>query len=432
MGFLDNFIEKRSAKRKAKAYQTVIKTLYGNDLRWFITNYAENMYSIPEVRTAIEKIAEIFSTIPIYHKIVYPDGYVKYEKLNDNINYVLSLKPSPLQNATAFWQNCVTRLLLKNNLFIEPIYDTDGQLVQLYPLPYSRFNFELNKDNATVEFLDKNGSATKYDLDDLIYLSRFCNLSGGAPNSLGLYETVIQALASKIVNVCDPNKPIAILTGKLAGQGQLKDEDKVGVMNKLQTYMDENVNGIMYLDDKWQINPVNWRENDVNRDLMEFITDTVYKYFGISKNIINGTASDVEIEEFIANFIKPLAKQFEEELTYKLFTKREVEVGHRIEFDVFALSISSLSSKTNLFSIASRNGILSIDEMREMLGQPPLANGLGRKHRVSVDCVDIELADKYQLAKYDVNNLDTEETENELNKNFDEDLNADNKEVYDD
>ena len=43
-----------------------------------------------------------------------------------------------------------------------------------------------------------------------------------------------------------------------------------------------------------------------------------------------------------------------------------------------------------------------------MIGQPPLPNGLGKKYRVSADCVDINIVDKYQLGKF---GLDKEKTE---------------------
>ena len=102
---------------------------------------------------------------------------------------------------------------------------------------------------------------------------------------------------------------------------------------------------------------------------------------------------------FISNTIEPLALQFEKEFTNKLFTEDEFYYGNRIEFDYYALAVSTLQSKTTLFGTAIRAGILNIDECREMIGQPPLPNGLGRMYRVTADTINIEEADKYQLGK---------------------------------
>jgi hypothetical protein len=149
----------------------------------------------------------------------------------------------------------------------------------------------------------------------------------------------------------------------------------------------------------WNITPINWQENDVNRELMQMVINIVYNYFSINENIINNKASEVEMEMFINTTIKPLAIQFEKEFTNKLFTENEYYFGNRIEFDYYSLSVSTLQAKTSLFGVAIRQGILNIDECREMIGQPPLPNGWGKKYRVTADTVDIEIANKYQLGK---------------------------------
>ena len=56
------------------------------------------------------------------------------------------------------------------------------------------------------------------------------------------------------------------------------------------------------------------------------------------------------------------------------------------------LSVNTLSSKTQLFNVAIRQGILNIDECRELIGQPPLENGLGKTYRVTADTIDITVA----------------------------------------
>ena len=138
------------------------------------------------------------------------------------------------------------------------------------------------------------------------------------------------------------------------------------------------------------------------------VVNTVYNYFGINENIINNKASEAEMEIFIATTIKPLAKQFEEEFTNKLFTENEYYFGNRIEFDHYALSISTLQAKTSLFGVVIRQGIMNIDECREMIGQPPLPDGLGKTYRVTADTIDIKVANKYQLGK--VNQTETVST----------------------
>lgn len=397
MGLFD-FLKRTKKKRQLRS---LISNYYGGDYKYFVWNYANQIYDIPEVRIAIEKISNIFSSMPIYHKRVDKNGNTTY--LEDDITKILRYRPNPLQNGNQFIRNTITQLLIENNAFLEPIFDNKtGKLKQIYPLPNKNFKFEMDDSNnfAYVQFYDARSNPTKkYNLDNLIYLSRFCTLSGGKPNDLGLYQTVIKSLGEQIVNVADPKKPRAILQSKQIGQGNLKDRDKSGAAAEVQADFVNNVQGLAYLDAMWNITPINWNENDVNKDLRESVINTVYNYFGINERIINNTATEEEMELFIATQIKPTAQQLEEEFTNKLFTENEYYFGHRIEFDYYALSVSTLQAKTALFGVAIRQGILNIDECREMLGQPPLADGYGQKYRVTADTVDIKIADRYQLGK---------------------------------
>ena len=258
-----------------------------------------------------------------------------------------------------------------------------------------------NDKNAYVQFYDAyKNPQEKYNLNNIIYLNRFNTLSGGQQsNDMGLYEKVLQSLSEKIVNDASPNKPRALLQSNQIGEGQLKDRDKKGATETLKASFAENVQGIAYLDKKWVITPINWQENDVNKELMAFIVNLVYNYFSINENIINNKASEIEMAMFVKTTIKPLAKQFSQEFTNKLFTENEYYFGRRIEFDYNPLLVTTLQSEATIAQINIRNGIWSIDEARERIGYEPLPDGLGKIHRASADLVNIKVIDEYELGK---------------------------------
>lgn len=394
MGFFDIFKRKREVR-------TIINRVYGGDWKYFVWNYTQNIYSIPEVRCAIEKIADIFSSVDKYNERIDKSGNIQY--INDTTSRILKYKPNPFQNATQFYKNVVTSLLLNNNVFVEPIFDSQsGNLKHLYPLPFSKHKFEMddNGNIAYVQFFDSYGyPEKKYNLNNLIYLNRFNTLSGGQENQFGLYETVLKSLSEKIVNDASPNKPRAILQSNQVGEGQLKDKDKKGATETLKASFAENVQGIAYLDKKWTITPINWQENNVNKELMAFIVNLVYNYFSINENILNNKASEIEMAMFVKTTIKPLAQQFSQEFTNKLFTDNEFYFGRRIEFDFNPLLVTTLQSEASIAQINIRNGIWCIDEARERMGYEPLPNGLGKVHRASADLVNIEVIDDYELGK---------------------------------
>lgn len=401
MGFFDKVKNLFIRSDKKKQVQNLINTYYGGDWQYFVWNYANQIYKIPEVKCAIEKIADIFSSVDIFNERVDKNGNIQY--LEDSTMRVLKYKPNPLQNATQFYKNVITKLLLDNNVFIEPVFDMTGNLKALYPLPTRNFQLSMdnNDKNAYVQFYDAyKNPQEKYNLNNIIYLNRFNTLSGGQQsNDMGLYEKVLQSLSEKIVNDASPNKPRALLQSNQVGEGQLKDRDKKGATETLKASFAENVQGIAYLDKKWVITPINWQENDVNKELMAFIVNLVYNYFSINENIINNRASEIEMAMFVKTTIKPLAKQFSQEFTNKLFTENEYYFGRRIEFDYNPLLVTTLQSEATIAQINIRNGIWSIDEARERIGYEPLPDGLGKVHRASADLVNIKVIDEYELGK---------------------------------
>ena len=120
---------------------------------------------------------------------------------------------------------------------------------------------------------------------------------------------------------------------------------------------------------------------------------------------------------FVKTTIKPLAKQFSQEFTNKLFTENEYYFGRRIEFDYNPLLVTTLQSEATIAQINIRNGIWSIDEARERIGYEPLPDGLGKVHRASADLVNIKVIDDYELGKVGkTTTVSTTETVDDINK----------------
>ena len=441
MGVIDFFKKTFSRQKQDKLgeqdkfdreVRSIIQNFYGGNYQYFVWNYANQIYNIPEVRSAIEKISDIFSSMPIYHRRTDKNGYSTY--INDATIRVLTYKSNVAQNGSQFIKEAITRLLLDNNVFIEPLFDTkSGALRSIYVIPSQYFRIEMaeNLSNAYVQFMDaKNNPTTRYNLNDVIYISRFCSLFGSGENKLGLYETVLKSLAEQIVNVARPDKPRAILQSNQTGQGQLKDKDKKGTMETVRANFADNVQGLVYFDKMWTVTPINWTENDVNQALMQLVINIVYNYFGMNDNIMNNKASEIEMSVFVNTTIKPLALQFEREFTNKLFTENEYYFGHRIEFDYQPLLVTTINSKTSLAQTGLRNGFFNIDEVREQFGYSPLPDGTGQVYRTSADLVNVKVVDDYQLGKVGQTTETVSTTDSATAQQFD-DINSNQKEVED-
>lgn len=332
-----------------------------------LASFGKDLYNTPEIRTAINFIAEKVGCIPFYHARVDPDGGV--EVLNDSIQYVLSIRTNPYQTPQIFWTYVITRVLLSNNVFIFPDWDDRGNLKAMYVLPFTHYQFyETNEGQLKIKF----PAAGDYDFnyEDIIHIQRFPTQLGGAQKqATGGYIQIVNTLQDQAVkDSVNSQRIAAILTAKtLLKGGDMK--------KKLEEFKElfltaENTTGFGMIGAEYEIHNLDMKLSPLNKDLLESIVSYLYNYFGVSKEIVTHNATDIQYDQFIDNTIKPLAFQIEEELTYKLFTFNEINFNNKILAELIDLEISTLAAKTAFYKEMLFGGVLSRNEIRRRLGIP--------------------------------------------------------------
>lgn len=332
-----------------------------------LISFGRDLYNIPEVRTAINFIAEKVASVPFYHARADTNG--KIEPINGRIQYVLGVRTNPYQSPQVFWTYAITRLLLTNNVFIMPDWDDTGQLRALYVLPFSQFEFSQDEEGRLIITFPY---ARKFEFyyDDIIHLQRFPTQMGGIQKqATGSYVQIVNTLQDQAVNDSKNSQRIAAL---LQVKTQLKSSD---MKKKLDEFKDlfltsENTTGFGMIGAEYEVHNLDLKLQPLNKDLLEAIVGYMYIYFGGSKEIITNTAEELQYEQFIDNTIKPLVFQIEEELTYKLFSNKEIYHNNRILAELIDLEISTLSAKTVFFKEMLFGGVMNRNEIRKRVGLP--------------------------------------------------------------
>ncbi len=323
------------------------------------------LYDIPEVRTAINFVAEKIGSIPFYHARADTEGNVS--QINDRFNYVLTIRTNPYQGPQVFWTHVITTLLLTNNSFIMPDWDESGKLVALYPLPFTQYEFSQDENGKLIITFTSSGGYSFY-YDDIIHLQRFPTLKGGATRqAIGNYEQIVNTMQNQAVKDSENSQRIAAL---LQVKTQLKGSD---MLKKLNEFKDlfltaENTTGFGMIGAEYEVHKLDLKLSPLNKDLLESIIGYIYTYFGVSKDIITHNATELQYEQFIDNTIKPPVWQIEEELTYKLFSDAEIHHYNRIFAELVDLEISTLTAKTAFYKEMVYGTIMSRNEIRKRLG----------------------------------------------------------------
>lgn len=323
------------------------------------------IYDIPEIRTAINFSAEKIASVPFYH--IRADTEGNMAMINDSVQSVLTIRTNKYQGPQVFWTQMITNYLVANNAFAMPEWNDNGTLAAMYVLPFTQFEF-FQDDEGNIIITFNGNSAYSFYYDDIIHLQRFPTNKGGAPKqATGNYTTMVGTMQNQAVKDSETSNRISAL---LQVKSQLKTSD---MKKKLDEFKDtfqtsENTTGLGMIGAEYELLPFNFKNNPLNVQLMTDITKQLYNYFGPSYEIINGTAGELEYEQYIDNKCKPIIFQIQEELTYKLFSSKEISFYNKIQAEMVDLEISTLSAKTAFYKEMVYGTIMNRNEIRRRLG----------------------------------------------------------------
>ena len=128
MGILDRFRRRRNDGHDSEL-RSVIMGVYGGNVQLFAEAYEPLQHS----RSAHGDRVLFGYFSPRCRCMSRVTGTETLNILRTRCRGFLRL--NPLQNATQFWKDVIKRLLLDNNVFIKPHYDTAGKLKSLFVLP---------------------------------------------------------------------------------------------------------------------------------------------------------------------------------------------------------------------------------------------------------------------------------------------------------
>jgi len=129
--------------------------------------------------------------------------------------------------------------------------------------------------------------------------------------------------------------------------------------------------GIAYTDGTEKITQLNRPSENNLLKQVEYLTELLYSQLGITKSVMDGTASESEMLNYHHRTIKPIMDAFVEAMRRTFLTKTARSQKQSIMYfrDPFVLvPIEKLAEVADKFT---RNEILSSNEMRSIVGRPP-------------------------------------------------------------
>lgn len=299
---------------------------------------------------------------------VNPEPYIRF----------LYEEPNPYMSGQVFREKMATQLALNNNAFALLVRDENGYPMEMYNIPCVGVEAIYNSQGELfLKFTNRNGKVVDYPYTDIIHLRQDINendLFGDSPKEALL--PLMEIVSTTDQGIVKAIKNSAVIRWLLRFRSNMRPEDVTQktndfVNNFLDVSKSVGAAGVDTSTEAEQIKPNDYVPNAAQID--RTIT-RIYNFFNTNEKIVQSKYTEDEWNAYYESEIEPLAMQWSNEDTRKLFTRRERGFGNKIIYSANNLQYASMSTKLGLQAMVDR-GALTPNEWREVLNLPPVADG---------------------------------------------------------
>ena len=293
----------------------------------------------------------------------------------------LQVSPNDFQTWTQFLYRTAVILYGRNTAFIVPqigdygettgvveIAPESWEVVEYQGKPYVRFTFG-NMKKAAVE-LDKLGIMTRFQYKNEL----FGESNEALKATLDLIKMQRQGITEGIKNG-------ASYRFMAQSDNWSTDEDLANEMERFNQYTFQNLKTsggtILFPNTYKNIQQIKQESYKVDADQMKVIDTNVFNYFGVNEKILQNSAFGDEWLAFYEGAVEWLAIQLSEVMSRMLYSDREQQFGNRIWFSSNRLQYMSNADKMNAIAQMADRGLMTRNELREILNLPPLPEPYG-------------------------------------------------------
>lgn len=341
----------------------------------------------PILEEVYSTIANEFAKIDLLHTI---DKNNEYRRVYDDLNYILSERPNYYQSAFDFKYTMMYQLLKYGNAIAFIQRDKNGRAISYDPINVLDYEFGggylieedfilyklKNLKTKDIELIDyRNIVHLRLNPNNIFYGDIF----GGISFTKVITDIIDAGLASAIKELQDNGSVRGIITIGKSQQGFAnatlsQDDNKKLKQQEIINRIKATKGGILVLDagEEWQ--SLSSPFETVTSDEIDKYVSMLLQFNGINKKVVDGTASEEEMEVFYSKTVMPRIEQFIDEMNYKTFTKTSISQGHRIEFFRNPFEYVSVAKAIDIAYKGAMD--TTTNERRKMIYKlPPIANG---------------------------------------------------------
>lgn len=371
---------------KKKEKDTVSKTGMVDLFQPFFAKDLGELEDNNVVQEAIYSVTPHASKLSMVH---YRNKEGKKAKVDTGgLNHLLKCEPNSIENGADFLEKAMYHYLISNNVFIYLDFDVSAskgrpKLKNLWVInPYTANVKVLDNGEVYLTFYIENDTRkVTTSIDNVAHIKRnvgpdefFGSDNEGVKKVLKVIDTNYQGIEHAV-------KQSAFIRFIVESTTVLSEEKKKAKAEQFaKEFLQAKENGgVIFSDAASKVTQVTNNPKYANFREMEHFDHSVFSYFGTNSKIVTKNYNDTEWNAFFESTIAPFANKMELELTRKIFSHREIAEGNMISIDTDRLSTMSIQNRLNVMKQSKDIGLMTLNEMREMLSLPPIEGGDDRE-----------------------------------------------------
>ena len=142
-------------------------------------------------------------------------------------------------------------------------------------------------------------------------------------------------------------------------------------ISELEHQLGESNLGIAYTDGTERITQLNRPVENSLLSQVQYLQDMLYTELGITREILNGTASEDIMNNYYKRTIEPLLSAIVNEFKRKFLTKTAITQGQTFMFFYNPFKMVTLTTLANIVPVLTMNEIISSNDVRSYICLPP-------------------------------------------------------------
>lgn len=319
-----------------------------------------------------------------------------------SLNRLLSLRPNMLQTASEFFYTLADSYYRSGMALAHLVYDDQYNLTAITPLDVSTLKVTRSRIGSEVwlELVEGDGTRT-YDLyENFIVLIRKANTSNPFLVHDDSIRTIVGALNANTDSFAKALTESHLIR-YIAKMATVTDAKKQQALREdFQKQLEADSSGLLIIPGVLDFNQINTSQGVfAKQPEVDDFRNEIFSHFGLSADFVKGKFSENDFQAVYENTLEPFINDLRQELTYKLFTLREIGQGNEIRIETSPLQTASLTTRIQLAQAIMSCGMYKPNDVMKLLYQEPIEGG--DKVVQSLNYVDSQKANQYQTGQPD-------------------------------